>query len=332
LIDDGISVVNVDKLTYAANPKSLASIAEQPRYAFERADICDRVAMDRVFAQWRPDAVLHLAAESHVDRSIADAAAFIQSNVVGTYQLLEAARRYWTPLASDQRARFRFIHVSTDEVFGSLGPEGRFREDSPYQPNSPYSASKAASDHLVLAWYKTYRLPVIISNASNNYGPYQFPEKLIPLTILNAFEGMPLPIYGDGSNVRDWLYVEDFIDGLIKLLQCGEPGERYNFGGGAECSNLEMAELICSVLDRIVPTARSRKSLITFVPDRPGHDLRYAMDAAKAGLDLDWHPRMDLERGLEETVRWYLGNRVWWEPLRRNVYRGERLGLVEARR
>jgi dTDP-glucose 4,6-dehydratase len=332
LIEDGLSVVNVDKLTYAANPKSLASIGQQPRYAFERADICDRATMDRIFAQWRPDAVLHLAAESHVDRSIADGASFIHTNVVGTFQLLEAARQYWAALPPDRRAQFRFVHVSTDEVFGSLDREGRFREDTPYKPSSPYSASKAGSDHLILAWYKTYGLPAIVSNASNNYGPYQFPEKLIPLTILNAFEGMPLPIYGDGSNVRDWLYVEDFVDGLIKLLQRGQPGERYNFGGSAECSNLEMAQLICTFVDRIAPAAGSRKSLITFVPDRPGHDLRYAMDAAKAGRDLNWRPRMELERGLEATVRWYLENRAWWEPLRRNVYRGERLGLVDARR
>jgi dTDP-glucose 4,6-dehydratase len=331
LIEDGMSVVNVDKLTYAANPKSFSSIAQQSHYAFERSDICDAGALDRIFTQWRPDAVLHLAAESHVDRSIADAGAFIQSNVVGTFQLLEAARRYWTPLPCDRRVRFRFVHISTDEVFGSLGQEDRFREDSPYQPNSPYSASKAASDHLALAWYKTYGLPVLLANASNNYGPYQFPEKLIPLTILNALEGIPLPIYGDGSNIRDWLYVEDFVDGLVRLLECGGPGERYNFGGGAERSNLEIVELICTVVDRIATAVRSTKSLITFVADRPGHDLRYAMDATKANRELAWHPRMDLERGLEETVRWYVANRAWWEPLRRNVYRGERLGLIEAR-
>ena len=330
LIADGVPVVNADKLTYAANPKSLAAIAHHPRYAFERADICDRAAMDRMFGQYQPDAVLHLAAESHVDRSITDAAAFIHTNVVGTYQLLEAARQYWQALSPDRRAGFRFVHVSTDEVFGSLGREGRFREDTSYRPSSPYSASKAGSDHLANAWCSTYGLPVIVCNSSNNYGPYQFPEKLIPLSILNAFDGIPVPVYGDGSNVRDWLYVEDCVDGLVKLLDRGRPGERYNFGGGAERSNLEVSELICGILDRIVPVAQSRSSLITFVADRPGHDLRYAVDAAKARRELDWQPRVEFEWGLEQTVRWYLENRAWWEPLRQNVYRGERLGLVDA--
>ena len=276
--------------------------------------------------------MLHLAAESHVDRSITDAAAFIHTNVVGTYQLLEAARQYWQALSPDRRAGFRFVHVSTDEVFGSLGREGRFREDTSYRPSSPYSASKAGSDHLANAWYRTYGLPVIVCNSSNNYGPYQFPEKLIPLAILNAFDGIPVPVYGDGSNVRDWLYVEDCVDGLVKLLDRGRPGERYNFGGGAERSNLQVSELICGILDRIVPVAQSRSSLITFVADRPGHDLRYAVDAAKARRELDWQPRVEFERGLEQTVRWYLENRAWWEPLRQNVYRGERLGLVDAQR
>jgi dTDP-glucose 4,6-dehydratase len=331
LAAEGMSVVNVDKLTYAANLKSLAAIAQHPRYAFERADICDRAAMDRIFLQSQPDAVLHLAAESHVDRSISDSSAFIHTNVVGTYQLLEAARRYWEALPAGRRTRFRFVHVSTDEVFGSLGPQGRFREDSRYQPSSPYSASKAGSDHLASAWYRTYELPVIICNASNNYGPYQFPEKLIPLTVLNALEGVPLPVYGDGSNVRDWLYVEDFVDGLVKLLARGRPGENYNFGGGAECANLDVAKLVCGILDRIVPISRSRDSLITFVPDRPGHDLRYAIDATKAQRELDWRPQIELEGGLELTIHWYVENRAWWEPLRRNVYRGERLGLVDVR-
>jgi dTDP-glucose 4,6-dehydratase len=332
LIADGRSVVNADKLTYAANPKSLDAIAHHPRYAFECADICDRAAMDRMFGQYQRDAVLHLAAESHVDRSITDAAAFIHTNVVGTYQLLEAARRYWQALSPDRSAGFRFVHVSTDEVFGSLGQEGRFREDSSYRPSSPYSASKAGSDHLAIAWYRTYGLPVIVCNSSNNYGPYQFPEKLIPLAILNACDGISVPVYGDGSNVRDWLYVEDCVDGLVKLLDRGRPGERYNFGGGAERSNLAVSELICGILDRIIPVAQSRRSLITFVADRPGHDLRYAVDAAKARRELDWQPRVEFERGLEQTVRWYLENRAWWEPLRRNVYRGERLGLVDAQR
>jgi dTDP-glucose 4,6-dehydratase len=328
LIAEGISVVNADKLTYAANPKSLAAIAHDPRYTMERADICDRSAMDRIFDGFQPDAVLHLAAESHVDRSITDSAAFIHTNVVGTYQLLEGARQYWEGLSPERGAKFRFVHVSTDEVFGSLGPEGRFREESPYQPSSPYSASKAGSDHLANAWYRTYGLPVIICNSSNNYGPYQFPEKLIPLAILNAFDGVPVPVYGDGSNVRDWLYVEDFVDALLKLLERGRPGDRYNFGGGSERTNLQVAELICSIVDRIAPTARSREKLITFVPDRPGHDLRYAVDADKSRRELEWRPRVEFEQGLEQTVRWYRENRVWWEPLRENVYQGERLGLV----
>src|SRR6266498_461384 len=253
-----------------------------------------------------------------------DAATFMHTNLLGTYQLLEAAREYWAALTSERRARFRFIHVSTDEVFGSLASEGRFREDTPYRPSSPYSASKAGSDHLANAWCKTYGLPVIICNCSNNYGPYQFPEKLIPLIILNAFEGIRVPVYGDGSNVRDWLYVEDFVDGLVRLLDRGRPGERYNFGDGAECTNLEVVEQICAILDRIVPTGHSRGSLITFVPDRPGHDLRYAIDAGKARRELGWRPRVNLELGLEQTVGWYLENRAWWEPLRRNVYQGQR--------
>jgi dTDP-glucose 4,6-dehydratase len=332
LIADGASVINADKLTYAANPKSLATIAQHRRYAFERADICDRSAMAGIFGEFQPDAVLHLAAESHVDRSITDATAFMQTNVVGTYHLLEAARQYWSVLPSDRRTKFRFVHVSTDEVFGSLGPNGYFHEDSRYQPSSPYSASKAGSDHLANAWYKTYGLPVIICNCSNNYGPYQFPEKLIPLAILNAFHEIPVPVYGDGSNVRDWLYVEDFVDGLAKLLERGRPGERYNFGGGGERTNLKVAELICTILDRIAPIMPPRTSLITFVPDRPGHDLRYAIDAGKARRELGWRPCVEFERGLEQTVRWYLENRAWWEPLRQNIYRGERLGLVGGQR
>ncbi len=326
----GARVVNLDKLTYAANPRSLDALADDPRYVFERADICDRAALDAIFAKYRPTAVLHLAAESHVDRSITEAAAFISTNIVGTYQLLEAARRYSAALAPDLRAGFRFVHVSTDEVFGSLGGEGRFREDTPYRPSSPYSASKAASDHLAQAWYKTYGLPVIVSNCSNNYGPRQFPEKLIPLTILNALAGKPLPVYGDGSNVRDWLYVEDHAAGLVDLIEHGRPGEKYNFGGDSERTNLRVVELICDVLDRLVPSGRPRRSLITFVADRPGHDLRYAIDASKARRELGWRPRESFESGLERTIRWYLDNRAWWEPLRGRVYGGERLGLLET--
>jgi dTDP-glucose 4,6-dehydratase len=330
LIAHGDSVLNADKLTYAANPKSLAPIAQHQCYAFERADICDRSAMGQIFRQFQPDAVLHLAAESHVDRSITATGAFVQTNIVGTYQLLEAAREYWARLSPSRKASFRFVHVSTDEVFGSLGREGLFREDTPYKPSSPYSASKAGSDHLAHAWFRTYGLPVSICNCSNNYGPYQFPEKLIPLAILNAFDGASVPVYGDGSNIRDWLYVEDFVDGLLKLVEHGRPGERYNFGGGSEHTNLEVAKVICKIVDRMVPNAQSRERLITFVPDRPGHDLRYAIDTNKAQRDLDWRPRVEFEIGLEKTVGWYLENREWWEPIRKNVYRGERLGLINA--
>lgn len=326
----GVSVVNVDKLTYAANPCSLDSIAQDQRYAFECADVCDRSALDAIFAKYRPTAVIHLAAESHVDRSITGAAAFIDTNFVGTYQLLEAVRHYYAELASDRRAEFRFVHVSTDEVYGSLGAEGRFCEDTPYRPSSPYSASKAASDHLAHAWFKTYGLPVIVSNCSNNYGPYQFPEKLIPLIILNAIEGKPLPVYGQGTNVRDWLYVEDHAEGLITLLSKGRPGEKYNFGGDSERTNLEVVERICSALDEVIPNAQPRRSLIKFVADRPGHDLRYAIDASKSHRELGWSPRQTFDEGIEKTVHWYLENNAWWGPSRRTVYKGERLGLAEA--
>ena len=324
----GIRVVNVDKLTYAANPNSLSAIANDPRYAFKRADVCDRAAMDAIFTKYRPTAVLHLAAESHVDRSITGAGAFIDTNVVGTYQLLEAARRYYSHLSPDLRDRFRFVHVSTDEVYGSLGVEGRFHEDTPYQPSSPYAASKAASDHLAHAWFKTYGLPVIVSNCSNNYGLFQFPEKLIPLTLLNALDDLPLSVYGDGSNVRDWLFVDDHVDGLLALIEHGRPGEKYNFGGNSERSNLAVVEQICDLLDDLVPAKRPRSSLISFVADRPGHDQRYAIDAAKAHRELGWKPKESFASGLARTIRWYLENRAWWEPLRRNVYAGERLGLV----
>jgi dTDP-glucose 4,6-dehydratase len=326
----GVPVVNVDKLTYAANPRSLDPIADDERYVFERADICDRSAMETIFAAYRPTAILHLAAESHVDRSITGADAFLETNVNGTYRLLEVARRYHAGLAPEAAARFRFVHVSTDEVYGSLGADGRFHEETPYQPSSPYSASKAASDHLALAWHKTYGLPVVVSNCSNNYGPCQFPEKLIPLTILNALEGKPLPVYGNGSNVRDWLYVDDHANGLITLLEHGRPGEKYNFGGDSERANLTVVELICDMLDRIAPMEQARRSLITFVRDRPGHDQRYAIDAAKAQRELGWRPQESFESGLERTVHWYLDNREWWQPLRNSVYGGERLGLLAA--
>jgi dTDP-glucose 4,6-dehydratase len=332
LVARGAFVINVDKLTYAANPRSLEAVARDPHYAFERLDICDRAAMDAVLAKHQPNAVLHLAAESHVDRSITGAAAFIDTNIGGTYQLLEAARQYWGGLAPARRKAFRFVHVSTDEVYGSLGAEGRFHEDTPYRPNSPYSASKAASDHLAQAWHSTYGLPVIVSNCSNNYGPRQFPEKLIPLTILKALAGEALPVYGDGSNVRDWLHVEDHAAGLIALVESGNPGERYNFGGESERTNLAVVEHICTVVDCLEPGARPRRELITFVTDRPGHDRRYAIDATKVRCELGWRPSRHFEAGLEQTVRWYLENRAWWEPLRAGVYGGERLGLLEPAR
>lgn len=331
LIGRGVAVVNLDKLTYAANLQSLAPIANHVDYAFERADVCDRVALDAVFAKYRPTAVLHLAAESHVDRSIAGAAPFINSNILGTYQLLEAALDYYRRLAAPAKAQFKLVHVSTDEVYGALSDTGKFHEDSPYRPSSPYAASKAASDHLAHAWYKTYGLPVVVSNCSNNYGPCQFPEKLIPLTILHGLEGKPLPVYGDGSNVRDWLYVDDHARGLLAVLEHGRPGEKYLFGGDGERTNLQVVERICDVLDRLAPAPGKRRSLITFVADRPGHDYRYAIDASLARRELGWRPEQSFDSGIEHTVRWYLENRSWWEPLR-SVYAGERLGLVEASR
>ncbi|ABE63800.1 dTDP-glucose 4,6-dehydratase [Nitrobacter hamburgensis X14] len=326
----GTAVVNIDKLTYAANLRSLDALAGEPGYAFEQVDICDRADVEGVFAKYEPDATIHLAAESHVDRSITGPSAFINTNVVGTYNMLEAARKYYDRLTPERRDRFRFVHVSTDEVYGSLGAAGLFCEETSYRPSSPYSASKAASDHLAHAWFKTYELPVIISNCSNNYGPYQFPEKLIPLAILNAIECKPLPIYGRGRNVRDWLYVDDHADGLIALLRCGSPGEKYNFGGNSERTNLEVVELICDTLDCMMPAPDERRSLIRFVADRPGHDLRYAIDASKARRELGWAPKGTFEKGIEQTVHWYLDNRSWWAPSRAHVYKGERLGLVRA--
>lgn len=331
LIGRGVAVVNVDKLTYAANLQSLAPIAKHADYAFERADVCNRAALDAIFAKYRPTAVLHLAAESHVDRSIDGATPFIESNIIGTYQLLEAALDYYRGLAAPAQAQFKLVHVSTDEVYGTLGDTGTFHEDSPYRPSSPYAASKAAADHLAHAWYKTYGLPVIVSNCSNNYGPCQFPEKLIPLTILHGLEGKPLPVYGDGSNVRDWLYVDDHARGLLAVLERGRPGEKYLFGGDGERTNLQVVERICEVLDRFAPAPGKRRPLITFVADRPGHDYRYAIAASRARRELGWRPEQSFDSGIERTVRWYLENRSWWEPLRR-VYAGERLGLAEATR
>jgi dTDP-glucose 4,6-dehydratase len=324
----GVDVVNIDKLTYAGNLASLAPIAENPRYAFAKIDICDGGAVDAVFSTYRPDAVMHLAAETHVDRSISGAAVFIDTNIKGTFTLLEASRKYLAAEGAAKRNSFRFLHVSTDEVYGSLGPGGFFTETTPYDPSSPYSASKAAADHLVMAWSRTYELPVVVSNCSNNYGPYQFPEKLIPLTILNALEGKPLPVYGQGKNVRDWLHVEDHARALFIVLTKGRLGEKYNIGGGNERANIEIVRRICMAADRLRPSAGPHERLIRFVPDRPGHDFRYAIDASKVEKELGWRAQVTLEEGIERTVRWYFERRDWWEPLRRRVYDGHRLGLT----
>ncbi|KAB2919097.1 MAG: dTDP-glucose 4,6-dehydratase [Hyphomicrobiaceae bacterium] len=321
-------VINVDKLTYAANLRSLDPIANSPRYTFIRADICDSAALDEIFAAHAPDAVMHLAAESHVDRSINGSDAFVRTNVLGTHCLLEAARAYWSRLPAERARAFRFLHVSTDEVYGSLGPDGAFSETTAYDPSSPYSASKAAADHLVSAWHRTFGFPAVISNCSNNYGPYHFPEKLIPLVILNALERKPLPVYGDGSNVRDWLYVEDHARALNLILTQGRVGEKYNVGGRNERTNLAVVESICDTLDRLQPGPVSRRALITFVADRPGHDHRYAIDATKLERELGWRAQEGFDSGLAKTVRWYLDNRAWWEPLRKGIYAGDRLGLI----
>ena len=323
-------VVNVDKLTYAGNPDSLRLVSGDPRYRFVRADICDEATICNLFNEVQPDAVIHLAAESHVDRSITGSRSFIETNIVGTYTLLEAGRRYWSCLAEPAKDRFRFLHVSTDEVYGSLGAEGLFSESTPYDPSSPYSASKASSDHLAIAWHRTYGLPVIVTNCSNNYGPYQFPEKLIPLMILNAVEGRPLPVYGNGSNVRDWLYVEDHARALHLILTRGRPGETYNVGGRNERTNLEVVRSICCALDDVNPHGRPHNRLITYVEDRPGHDHRYAIDASKLETELGWRAEEDFISGVAKTVRWYLDNDWWWRPLREQVYAGERIGLITA--
>lgn len=305
------SVVNVDKLTYAGNLLSLAPIDTSPRYFFEQVDICDAAEMGRIFAQHQPDAVMHLAAESHVDRSISGPAAFIQTNIVGTYTLLEAARSYWAGMSTEKRKAFRFHHISTDEVYGSLGDSGYFTETTPYQPNSPYSASKASSDHLVRAWHHTYGLPVVTTNCSNNYGPYHFPEKLIPLMILNALGGKPLPVYGKGDNVRDWLYVEDHARALRQVLEQGQTGETYNIGGWNEKTNLEVVRAVCTILDELHPQGAPHDRLISYVADRPGHDKRYAIDASKIERELGWKPRETFGSGLRKTVEWYLANGGW---------------------
>jgi dTDP-glucose 4,6-dehydratase len=322
-------VLVIDKLTYAGNLDSLADVAHSSRFAFERADICDAPAMKRLIGAFEPDVVMHLAAESHVDRSIDAPSQFIDTNVRGTGVLLDAALHYWRGLPPAQRAAFRFHHISTDEVFGSLGPDGLFHEDTPYAPNSPYAASKAASDHLVRAWHHTFGLPIVMSNCSNNYGPYHFPEKLIPLIILNGLEGKPLPVYGTGENVRDWLYVEDHVDALLLVAEQGVPGRSYNVGGNNEWTNIDVVKAVCALLDELAPNPAIGKHerLISFVHDRPGHDLRYAIDASRIKRELGWRPRETMTTGLRKTVQWYLDNRAWWERIRSGVYRGERLGV-----
>jgi len=327
--EERVQVLNVDKLTYASNLASLAPVANDSRYGLLKADICDSTQMTAAFVDFKPDGVIHLAAETHVDRSITGSAAFIETNVTGTYTLLEAARRYFDGLSGERRNRFRFLHVSTDEVYGSLGPSGLFSETTAYDPSSPYSASKAASDHLVLAWCRTYGLPTIISNCSNNYGPYQFPEKLIPLTILNALDGKQLPVYGNGLNVRDWLYVDDHVRSLFLILRHGRIGEKYNVGGRNEQTNIGVVERVCDLLDRFNPAGATHRRLISFVTDRPGHDQRYAIDAGRLEAELGWSAKETFETGIEKTVRWYLDNREWWESVRRGVYSGERLGLAD---
>lgn len=323
-------VLVVDKLTYAGNLDSLAPVSDDPRFRFVRADIVEQGTMRLLFEEFSPDVVMHLAAESHVDRSIDGPGDFIQTNIVGTYSLLQAALAHWRSLPAARKSGFRFHHISTDEVFGSLGAEGLFREDTPYQPKSPYSASKAGSDHLVRAWHHTYGLPVVITNCSNNYGPYHFPEKLIPLAIIKALHGEAIPVYGTGANVRDWLHVEDHADALLLAAERGEIGESYNIGGRNERTNLEVVQAICRLLDELAPDAAigSRAKLISFVTDRPGHDARYAIDASKVERELGWRARYTFDDGLRQTVQWYLDNRTWWERVRSGVYRGERLGVA----
>lgn len=325
-VSRGHEVVNVDALTYAACLANVAPVADSGRYAFEHVDIRDRAALDRVFAQHKPDAVMHLAAESHVDRSIDGPGAFIETNVNGTYHMLEAARAYWT--AAGRPEGFRFHHISTDEVFGSLGETGKFTEDTPYDPRSPYSASKAASDHLVRAWRETYGLPTVLTNCSNNYGPYHFPEKLVPVVILKAISGQPIPVYGDGGNVRDWLYVEDHADALLLVLEKGAVGRSYNIGGENEARNIDLVRTICATLDELRPAARPYAEQISFVTDRPGHDRRYAIDPTRIRTELGWRPSVTVEEGLRRTVRWYLENEAWWRPLLERDGVGERLGVA----
>jgi dTDP-glucose 4,6-dehydratase len=327
-----VRILTLDKLTYAGNLDTLASLMHHPRHRFVQGDIGDGALVRRLLAEHRPDALVNFAAESHVDRSIDGPSAFIETNVVGTFNLLDCAREYWLGLSGDAQRDFRFLHVSTDEVYGSLGPEGRFRETTPYAPNSPYSASKAASDHLVRAWHHTYGLPVLTTNCSNNYGPYQFPEKLLPLMILKALAGEPLPIYGDGGNVRDWLYVEDHCRAIWRVLEGGRQGEVYNVGGESERTNLEVVDTLCALLDERLPDSphRPHARLKTFVPDRPGHDRRYAIDATKLRTELGWEPQESFRSGLRRTLDWYLANQDWCGRVMDGSYRGERLGTVSG--
>ncbi|MEY2991491.1 MAG: dTDP-glucose 4,6-dehydratase [Pseudomonadota bacterium] len=321
----GHQVINVDALNYAACLDNVASVADHPNYCFEHCDIRDRSGLDRVFATHRPDIVMHLAAESHVDRSIDGPADFIETNIVGTFHMLEAARTYW--IGAGKPDTFRFHHISTDEVFGSLGPSGQFTETTPYDPRSPYSASKAGSDHLVRAWHETYGLPVVLTNCSNNYGPYHFPEKLIPVIILNALAGKPIPVYGAGENIRDWLYVEDHADALLTVVTAGHIGRSCNIGGENEARNIDIVHKICAILDAKRPTDHPYADLITFVTDRPGHDMRYAIDPTRIRDELGWRPSVTLDQGLEKTVQWYLDNEAWWKPLQSRDGVGMRLGI-----
>lgn len=328
VLEQQVQVLNVDKLTYAGNLSSLSEIADNPLYQFAQVDICDGEAVSALLEDFQPDSVMHLAAESHVDRSIDGPSAFIETNIVGTANLLERVREFWSALDGDEKKGFRFHHISTDEVYGSLGDEGLFEETTPYDPRSPYSASKASSDHLVMAWYHTYGLPVVITNCSNNYGPYHYPEKLIPLVILNALDEKPLPIYGKGDNVRDWLYVEDHARALVQVVESGRIGETYNIGGRNERTNLQVVEAICDMLDELSPRkdGGAHRDLITFVTDRPGHDMRYAIDATKLETELGWNAQENFESGIRRTVKWYLDNAWWWKPIRDEKYAGERLG------
>jgi len=329
VLQAGATVLTVDKLTYAGTRTSLKAVDDHPNHQFVQADICDETAVARALSEFRPERIIHLAAETHVDRSITGAKTFLETNVIGTFTLLELARQYWMTLDRQAREAFRFLHVSTDEVYGSLGTDGLFEETTRYDPGSPYSASKAASDHFATAWHRTYGLPVVISNCSNNYGPFQFPEKLIPLAILNAMEGKALPVYGAGTNVRDWLHVDDHARALDLIASNGRPGERYNVGGRNERSNIDVVRRIAQIMDALRPGGAPHERLISFVPDRPGHDQRYAIDPTKLESELGWRADETFETGIEKTVRWYMENESWWKPLRDNVYRGERLGTLQ---